>query len=175
MNCELEARTLHFLPVGNSRKDGFADVRKPARLTNTDTATKLTHDTRFGFEGYQYQRERDTQAVAASLRRLHGGTPVKDHPKWPGFCTWCYRTPNNKGGRGKPTVQGFWTWLAKQHPYWRDKVAEPNEQHGYVLALDNQFYQAAKANLMLVENPKLDGQFRKAVKLCDGTVRILKA
>jgi hypothetical protein len=147
-------------------------VRKPTRLINTDTATKLTHDTRFGVEGYQYQRERDTQAVAASLRRLHGDKPVRAHPKWPEFCTWCYRTPNNKGGRGKPTVQGFWTWLAKQRPYWRDKVKEPDQQPGY--DLHGKFYPAAKANLMLAENPKLVG-FRPAVKLRDGTVRISPA
>jgi hypothetical protein len=36
--------------------------------------------------------------------------------------------------------------------------------------LDGKFYPAAKANLMLAENPQLDGQFRRALKRRDGTV-----
>jgi hypothetical protein len=157
-----------------TKKRKTDNARARAKRKGPKQASTASHPAEvFGFEKYQDQPKPDVEAIAGALRRNWDSKPVASHPKWPDFGAWCCRQRNNRGGRGKPYEKGFWTWLAKQKKYWRDKVKEPDEQQGYVLVLDNKFYPAAKANLMLAENPKLDGKFHSAVKLCDGTFQII--
>jgi hypothetical protein len=94
----------------------------------------------------------------------HHDQPVQNHVKWPEFVAWC-----TKRG-GTPTVKGFWTWLSKQKPQWRNRVKEPSEQNGYVL--EGKFYSREEANQHAMEEPELATKFRPAVKR-NGTIQIL--
>jgi hypothetical protein len=120
-----------------------------------------------GKEGYQYQPKSkpDKAHIAQNLASNWGERPLAAHPKWPEFHTWCRRQ------RGKPNEKGFWTWLAGQPAYWRDKIKPLDEIQGY--DLDGKFYEAARANELLAADPdKYVGRFRPAVRR-DGKVQIL--
>ena len=51
---------------------------------------------------------------------------AKDHVKWPEYAQWC------RSKSGTPTETGFWTWLGKQRPQWKNKVKTPSWEPGYV-------------------------------------------
>jgi hypothetical protein len=170
-----------FMTKGlDCRKVHFTDVRKPARLNNTDKGTTTDSDIRARARGkakrkaakqvrmrssslvresYQYQpQSKPDKAHIANALASNWNRPAQDHPKWPEFHTWCRK----KGG--KPQEKGFWTWLAGQPAYWRDKIKPPDEIQGY--DLDGKFYEAAAANKLLAADPdKYDvDRFRPAVK-----------
>ena len=96
----------------------------------------------FGFESHQNQNR-----------------PAQNHMKWPEFAQWC------RGKGGQPTEEGFWTWLRKQKPQWRNKVKHSFDQTGYVL--DGKFLTTEEATRMGRENPEPRTKFRKATKCGD--------
>jgi hypothetical protein len=178
MTKDLDLRRVRILKAGNFSDRSKADCQDPARLNNTDKEPPLkkndharargkrkvsasSHaDSFLGFEGYQYQDKLAAQNkahIAQSLQRNWGEHPLAAHPKWPEFHTWCRRQ------RGKPTEKGFWTWLAGQPAYWRDKIKPPDEIPGY--SLDGKFYDAAAAAELFASDPdKYLDRFRPAVK-----------
>jgi hypothetical protein len=172
MNRELNCLKVHF--VSFTQRASLTNTDKQSPLTNDNArekrskrkaAKQVSESSSFVSEGYQDQGKPDKAHIARMLASNWGDRPLASHPKWPEFSTWC-----RKQG-GKANAKGFWTWLAGQKRYWRDKVKVPDEIDGY--DLDGKFYPAAEANLMLARNSKLDGKFQHAVKLPDGTHRIL--
>ena len=101
------------------------------------------------FEGYQNQNQ-----------------PVQNHVKWPEYAAWC----RSKGG--KPTEKGFWTWLGKQKPQWRNKVKKAFDETGY--ELNGKFLTSDEANRLGRENPDCLTKFRKAVRR-DGKIEIIRS
>jgi hypothetical protein len=180
MTKDLNLLRVRILKPGNSLKDHKRDFQLPVSLNNTDKKPPLrkndhahaqargkrkvsasSHtDSFLGFEDYQYQDKLAAQNkahIAQSLQRNWGEHPLAAHPKWPEFSTWCRRQ------RGKPTEKGFWTWLAGQPRYWRDKIKPPDEIPGY--SLDGKFYDAAAAAELFASDPdKYLDRFRPAVK-----------
>jgi hypothetical protein len=88
--------------------------------------------------------------------------PAQNHVKWPEYVAWC----RSKGGQ--PTEKGFWTWLSKQAPQWRNKVRTDFDEEGYVL--DGKFLPAHEANALATKNPDLLTRFQRAVKR-DGKIQ----
>jgi Helix-turn-helix domain len=90
---------------------------------------------------------------------------AKNHVKWPEFAAWC----RSKGGA--PSVEGFWSWLGKQKPQWRNKVRQKFDgEEGY--ELDGKFYTPHQANQRGLKDPELIEKFRKAVRR-DGKIQII--
>jgi hypothetical protein len=107
----------------------------------------------------------------------HHDKPARDHIKWPEFAKWCASRKGHpvKGGRGRvhdglPTEDGFWKWLNKQKPYWRDKVKPRDHTDGYLL--DDKFYTREAFNEFAKENPKVleEWKFHPAVRYRDGRI-----
>jgi hypothetical protein len=108
----------------------------------------------------------------------HQSQSARDHVKWPEYATYC---GSQKGKRGKdgrvhdgiPNEKGFWAWLNKQKPQWRNKRKQPDYIDGFVL--DGKFLTPEEANRMAAENPRLldEGRFRPARKGHDGKVVII--
>jgi hypothetical protein len=95
-------------------------------------------------------------------------TPARDHIKWPEFTAYC------DSKHGTPTEEGFWTWLSRQKPQWRNK-ARPNfaGQEGYVL--NGKFFTPEQANEHALKHPELldRDSFRPATKH-HGKIQIAK-
>src|SRR5947208_11719977 len=73
--------------------------------------------------------------------------PAQDHIKWPEFAAWCHSKRDKHGNPCKPTETGFWTWLSRQKPEWRNKVRQnPDGEKGYVL--NNKFLTDFEANIL---------------------------
>ncbi len=165
----------------------FLDVRKHGRLTNTDTKSKLNRDisvrvkgkakrkaakqanaaskpkASFVSETYQNQDKPEKAHIARMLQGNWGERPAQSHTKWPEFWKWC------RSQRGRPSEQGFWTWLAGQHRYWRDKIKPCDEIQGYVL--DGKFYTPEQAQEIGKLNPDQLVRFQPAIKRSDTVTR----
>lgn len=136
-------------PEHNNNKQTSKSPPTPTGGNATPTAsTKATHQSDVCVEGYQHQNQ-----------------PPQNHPKWSEFAGWCHRQG------GAPTSQGFWTWLAKQKPQWRNKVRKDFTESGYVL--DGQFLTADEANRRGMADPELLTKFRKAVRR-KGAIKIVE-
>lgn len=95
--------------------------------------------------------------------------PARDHPKWSGFVAYCRSQRDKRGQPGQPTEKGFRTWLSKQTPYWRNRVAPKFAgELGYVH--NGKFLTAEQAVQRGKENPELIIQFRPVIKRPDGTI-----
>ena len=101
----------------------------------------------FVFEGYQNQNQ-----------------PAQGHIKWPEFAEYC------RGKGGTPSEKGFWSWLGKQKPQWRNKVRQVFDQTGY--ECDGKFFTVEEANRLGAENPELITKFRRAA-MRDGKIQIV--
>ena len=109
-----------------------------------------------------------------SFSGSHQNTPARDHHKWREFAAYCHSQPDKHGQPGQPTEKGFWTWLSKQKPQWRNTVAPKFAgEHGYVL--NGKFYIKAEAIEYAKQHPELLDQdrFRKAIRRRDGTIKII--
>jgi hypothetical protein len=100
---------------------------------------------------------RNTSDSFSSGSHQYQNVPARDHRKWLEFAAWCH----SKGGT--PSEKGFWSWLCKQKPQWRNKIRQnPAGEEGY--DLDGKFYPADEANRMAEKNSELALKFRKAIK-----------
>jgi hypothetical protein len=115
---------------------------------------------------------RVTFVAAQPAHQAWGDRPIQDHPKFPEFAAWCRHQRDKHGRPGTPTEKGFWTWLARQAPQWRNKVKRDFEAEGCVL--NGQFLTNDQATQLALHNPDLldQGSFRKAIKR-DGAIIIL--
>jgi hypothetical protein len=95
--------------------------------------------------------------------------PAQNHVKWPEFAAWCRIEGAKRSKGGQPTEKGFWTWLSKQAPQWRNKVRTDFDEEGYVL--DGKFLPAHEANALATKNPDLLTRFQRAVKR-DGKIQL---
>jgi hypothetical protein len=173
----------------NSLKLRFLSLREPRSINDTDSKEekkKLSSRAReskkrkgskqtstssngpsFVGDGYQDQakpkpKAPDKARIAQNLQSNWGGRPLRTHPKWPEFHTWCCGQRDCRGKPGRPNEKGFWTWMSGQKLYWRDKVKELDEELGYDLG--GKFYSAPKANDMAEKDPTLLPQFKQATK-----------
>jgi len=80
--------------------------RRAAKTLGTSTPNTPHNTSDFSSKNYQYQT-----------------TPGRDHIKWQEYAAYCRSKPNKHGEPGQPTEKGFWTWLSKQKPQWRNRVA----------------------------------------------------
>jgi hypothetical protein len=141
-------RTANQPPLTNNDKKERKKEYQGKALGNSTPSASSNGKSDFVFEGYQNQN-----------------MPAQQHVKWPEFSAWC----RNKGGA--PSDAGFWSWLCKQKPQWRDKVKKPFDgEEGYELA--GKFFTRDEANQRGAKDPKLIEQFRKAVRR-DGKIEVI--
>jgi hypothetical protein len=100
----------------NKYHDELTTLGKSTPSTSTDAQVGKSG---FVVEGHQNQNQ-----------------PTQSHIKWREYDVWC----RSKGGI--PSEKGFWTWLSKQKPQWRNKVKKSFNEPGYVL--DGKFFTVAR-------------------------------
>jgi len=124
-----------------------------ARADNDRTKNKSDHDSRVRARGTL-----NAPAVASSPRsdfvfEGYQNQPAQSHVKFPEFAAWC------RSKRGTPSEEGFWSWLGKQKPQWRNRVRQKQGgEEGY--ELDGKFYTKEEANQLAANDPKLTVKFR---------------
>jgi len=124
---------------------------KSTTLSTTVPTARAKHNAASGFVSQSYQNQ-------------HKGQPARNHVKFPEFGAWC----RNKGGQ--PTESGFWKWLSRQKPQWKNRLKK-SEETGYVL--HGKFFTREQANQMAIKDPELLTKFRPAVKR-DGRTQAVK-
>ena len=96
----------------------------------------------------------------------HQSQPARDHPKWPEYEAYCrgQKGKQGKDGRvhdGQPTEPGFWTWLSKQNPKWRNTPA-PNPDGELGWELNGEWHTDEQATQLGIQDPDLQVKFRRA-------------
>jgi hypothetical protein len=124
------------------------------------------HDSRVRGQGTT-----EAPAVAPSIPKSgfvfegNQNQPAKSHVKFPEFAAWC------RSEGGTPSEKGFWSWLSKQKPQWRNKVRQTFDgEEGY--ELNGKFFTQTEANELVFKEPELSLKFRKA-KRRNGKIQIV--
>ena len=164
---ESGAKFPRFENAESGDKAGIKRGQSGAKLSrehdNDRTTNKSDHDSRV--------RSR-APAVAPSIPESdfvagyqNHNQPAQGHIKWPEFAEYC------RGKGGTPSENGFWSWLGKQKPHWRNKVRQRFDgEEGY--ELDGKFFTQTEANELAAKEPELIEKFRKARKR-DGKIEIV--
>jgi hypothetical protein len=125
------------------KASGKRSPNRHEELITDKEKQRISEKEKFVLLSYQHQNDQSQLA--------------QNHIKWPEFTAWC----RSKGGT--PTQNGFWSWLAKQKPQWRNRLRpKPGGEQGY--ELNGNFFTPEEANHHAAHNPHLITKFRKAVR-----------